>query len=1089
MSKKSDKRAYNPNILKSFEYFLSQERAQDNLLQNLINDYRSRTTIIKQGDKEIEVTKPGALSAKTIFSLAASFLQSPFDTWNLLKFYQNQKKYNTPEFQTALLSSDKTWDFVDRTANNLEKVSTLMTNMGVDLFQEGKPFDKEGMALIKGALKSPEFIDTIREIAIASKQQNPNYLELSSKLLGAIEKEPNISEFLSKKGKSIQEYITLSLEAQINQEEGIRNDWGRLSQNSNQKQERIEKIKFLKRLGITGKPYEEALQNGTLPKTLKENIAEYGLQAEDINSVLKIVPILLNSPGELKKVIESINQGKYSDVARQIIGLAENKPEIKEYLGKNQEIFGKIVNTTLQDNKYFANSDLGKQIYNLVPVLLDNPKALNEIIDIYDKGNYLAMGQKIFELMEKDTRIKEYFIKNSAEFEKLTNAIIQDTIANSRENLKEENTKWQKLDPEAQRVYLNNNPSWKGYSESAKERMVKRGTLQDLGETLSLYGINEKDIGVISHIAMLTLNNPKSANAALADISKGDFTNLAQNIFTLFEEVPAVNSYLTKEKALIGKVLQANLAEVPGLKDLNFTDLVPFLLNNPKDFKEIVQMVKQEQYNDIAPKILELAKQDRTLANYLKENQSTLAKSALASTGFDKYGLSEEISGIFVQLTTEDNLTKLQGLAELAKKEQWIKVGSGLADLIDKDPEFRLSLDKNRDNINKIVEIVLLKNPSLRSSISALETGALANNILSDPGGVRDLLNAYESGNKVALGAQVAKFTTKKIFNSEFRGVVYNSAINWAYGKGATQQQLANTISEAINKQNNTSTRLVLSDFVKNAFLELPEGSLAPKDKDIFLKQINNKTFFEGVKIEGSGNEPLKFHNLDINENQFVNTNFKNVSFAGTKIINTSFHGASFENVSFKNATVDSATLESMLPDIKKGSISLNGVKVIGSLNNLDLKDISFKGADLSEVKSMNGANITGANFITAKLPENKDILIDSFGLKNASFRPDTLSQEQYKLNQDKICESITSQLVKKSKSKGTEFSSEEVTDLKQTIAKLYNEESEVGERFRTSINTHSHQLLNQTFPIDSSSISHVSEYKGHHSTSTNANL
>ena len=63
------------------------------------------------------------------------------------------------------------------------------------------------MSLIKGALKSPEFIASLREIAILSKEQNPNYLELSSKLLGAIGREPNISEFLSKKGTAIQEYI------------------------------------------------------------------------------------------------------------------------------------------------------------------------------------------------------------------------------------------------------------------------------------------------------------------------------------------------------------------------------------------------------------------------------------------------------------------------------------------------------------------------------------------------------------------------------------------------------------------------------------------------------------------------------------------------------------------------------------------------------------------------------------------------------------------------------------------------------------------------------------------------------------------
>lgn len=180
------------------------------MLQNLINDYRSRTSIVKKDGNAIELIKLGVLSARTIFSLSPSFLKSPFNTWNLLKFYQNQKKYSIPKFQTALLSSNKTWDFVDRTANNLEKVSSLMTNMGVDLFQEGKPFDIKGISLIKRTLKSPEFIATIREIAIASKQQNPNYLELSSKLLGVIEKDQNTSAFLLKRVnqfKSILHYL------------------------------------------------------------------------------------------------------------------------------------------------------------------------------------------------------------------------------------------------------------------------------------------------------------------------------------------------------------------------------------------------------------------------------------------------------------------------------------------------------------------------------------------------------------------------------------------------------------------------------------------------------------------------------------------------------------------------------------------------------------------------------------------------------------------------------------------------------------------------------------------------------------------
>ena len=50
------------------------------------------------------------------------------------------------------------------------------------------------------------------------EEQTLNYLELSSKLLGVIDKALNASAFLSEKGKSIQGYIAASVESQINQD-------------------------------------------------------------------------------------------------------------------------------------------------------------------------------------------------------------------------------------------------------------------------------------------------------------------------------------------------------------------------------------------------------------------------------------------------------------------------------------------------------------------------------------------------------------------------------------------------------------------------------------------------------------------------------------------------------------------------------------------------------------------------------------------------------------------------------------------------------------------------------------------------------
>ena len=162
-----------------------------------------------------------------------------------------------------------------------------------------------------------------------------------------------------------------------------------------------------------------------------------------LNNILNIVPILLYSPGQLKGVIDSVNQGKYSDISGQVIDLEKEKPEIKEYLNEGLKVFGKIINTMLQSNKHFANSGLGGQVYNLAPALLNNPAALKKIIDIYDKGDYVVVISKIFGLIKKNPDIRNYFVENSAGFEKLTTAIVQDTIKQTREGFKQENIDWQ----------------------------------------------------------------------------------------------------------------------------------------------------------------------------------------------------------------------------------------------------------------------------------------------------------------------------------------------------------------------------------------------------------------------------------------------------------------------------------------------------------------------------------------------------------------------------------------------------------------------------------------------------------------------
>jgi hypothetical protein len=183
---------YNVQMLHALEHFLSKDKAQTGLIQNLIKDYQPKITITKATGKDQQVSTPGSISWGTIWKVAKSFLKAPVQTYRLLSFYQNQEKYNTNEFQQALIKSDKTWKFVDNTVDNLENINTLMVNMGVDLFHEGNPLDNKGMKHLQSALRTPEVTTALKDLAILSLHPSANNMELASKLIAMISKAPSI---------------------------------------------------------------------------------------------------------------------------------------------------------------------------------------------------------------------------------------------------------------------------------------------------------------------------------------------------------------------------------------------------------------------------------------------------------------------------------------------------------------------------------------------------------------------------------------------------------------------------------------------------------------------------------------------------------------------------------------------------------------------------------------------------------------------------------------------------------------------------------------------------------------------------------
>jgi len=147
------------------------------------------------------------------------------------------------------------------------------------------------------------------------------------------------------------------------------------------------------------------------------------------------------------------------------------------------------------------------------------------------------------------------------------------------------------------------------------------------------------------------------------------------------------------------------------------------------------------------------------------------------------------------------------------------------------------------------------------------------------------------------------------------------------------------------------------------------------------LQYSLNNADLRGYKFE----KEMKFENFKVDSFNFKDVVFKDrVSFENSDLTKTSFKNISFEKgVSFKGATIDAKTLESLAPEIRKhnlkhpeSQITLDEVKIVGDISKISLKDLSLKGADLTEATTVSKSRIRSyttdvqnADLTNAKLP------------------------------------------------------------------------------------------------------------------------
>jgi len=137
---------YNEKMLKAVEYFLSQTPKEANIFVNLIKDLQS-----KKGVTGIP------LSFGTIWLIVKSCVFAPREVSQLFSFALDITKYNTPEFQQALITSDKTSAFIKSTVSDFDFIADTLKDH--DLLNDG------GMELMKNGLSNEVVIKSLLDIA------------------------------------------------------------------------------------------------------------------------------------------------------------------------------------------------------------------------------------------------------------------------------------------------------------------------------------------------------------------------------------------------------------------------------------------------------------------------------------------------------------------------------------------------------------------------------------------------------------------------------------------------------------------------------------------------------------------------------------------------------------------------------------------------------------------------------------------------------------------------------------------------------------------------------------------------------------
>lgn len=137
---------------------------------------------------------------------------------------------------------------------------------------------------------------------------------------------------------------------------------------------------------------------------IKQQFKNYGLEAKDVTKLISVMPTLINNPKSLQKVFDGFVKGDYTGIAKELVMLTKDNPEIKKYLNDNKEIFVGILDKTLKDVPGINKLDK-KELYNILTPMLNQPDKLVQIIENVENKKYMNVAASIGSLVWKEGQV------------------------------------------------------------------------------------------------------------------------------------------------------------------------------------------------------------------------------------------------------------------------------------------------------------------------------------------------------------------------------------------------------------------------------------------------------------------------------------------------------------------------------------------------------------------------------------------------------------------------------------------------------------------------------------------------------------